>query len=85
MDLLKEYIPYYLHSMVDMIGEENFLKICKMYGGSSIYIPVYKRATQGIRNAAIFKDYNGKNIDALRIKYKLSNRRIRDLVKESKV
>ena len=43
MDLLKEYIPYYLHSMVDMIGEENFLKICKMYGGSSIYIPVYKR------------------------------------------
>ena len=80
MDLLKEYIPYYLHSMVDMIGEENFLKICKMYGGSSIYIPVYKRATQGI-----LKDYNGKNIDALRIKYKLSNRRIRDLVKESKV
>ena len=55
MDLLKEYIPYYLHSMVDMIGEENFLKICKMYGGSSIYIPVYKRATQGIRNAAIWR------------------------------
>ena len=40
MDLLKEYITYYLHSMVDMIGEENFLKICKMYGGSSIYIIV---------------------------------------------
>ena len=85
MDLLKEYIPYYLHSMVDMIGEENFLKICKMYGGTSIYIPVYKRATQGLRNEAILKEYNGKNIDALRIKYKLSNRRIRDLVKESKV
>ena len=40
MDLLKEYIPYYLHSMVDMIGEENFLKICKMYRESSIYIIV---------------------------------------------
>ena len=85
MDLLKEYIPYYSHSMVDMIGEENFLKICKMYGGTSIYIPVYKRATQELRNEAILKEYNGKNIDALRIKYKLGNRRIRDLVRESKI
>ena len=85
MDIQMDDIPYSLHQMVEIIGMENFLKICKMYGGSSIYIPVYKRATQGIRNAAILKDYNGKNIDALRIKYKLSNRRIRDLVKESKV
>ena len=85
MDLLKEYIPYYLHSMVDMIGEENFFFICILFGVSSIYIPVYKRATQGLRNEAILKEYNGKNIDALRIKYKLSNRRIRDLVRESKV
>lgn len=40
MDLLNEHIPYYLHSMFDMIDEENFLKIGKMYGGSSIYIIV---------------------------------------------
>ena len=26
-------IPYSLHQMVEIIGMENFLKICKMYGG----------------------------------------------------
>ncbi|WP_455537810.1 Mor transcription activator family protein [Terrisporobacter sp.] len=85
MDLLKDYIPYYLYEMVDIIGRDKFLDLCKIYGGTTIYIPVYKRATQGIRNEAIFKEYNGKNIDELRVKYNLSNHRIRELLRKRNI
>ena len=55
MDLLNEHIPYYLHSMFDMIGEENFLKICKMYRESSIYIIVQnKKDTINLENVKYF-------------------------------
>jgi len=57
MDLLNEHIPYYLHSMFDMIGEENFLKICKMYRESSIYIIYLLITTIFIRNSLII-DYS---------------------------
>ena len=78
MEVIREDIPYDLHTMVDIVGMNNFLEICKMYGGSSVYIPVYKRVTLGKRNREIIKEYNGKNIDALRVKHgKLVMRRLR--------
>ena len=60
MDLLNEHIPYYLHSMFDMIGEENFLKICKMYRESSIYIIVQTKKDTINRERKIFCAYENK-------------------------
>ena len=68
MNVIMEDIPYNLHTMVDIVGIENFLQICKMYGGSSIYIPVYSKMIMGDRNRRMVRDYNGKNIDRLRVR-----------------
>lgn len=45
MDIKIEDIPYSLHTLVDIVGYDNFLEICKMYGGTSVFIPVYHRVT----------------------------------------
>lgn len=69
MSVVMEDIPYNLHTMADIVGIESFLQICKMYGGSSIYIPVYNKMIMGNRNRRIIGEYNGKNIDRLRVRY----------------
>ena len=38
MDIQMDDIPYSLHQMVEIIGMKNFLKLCKMYGGYTLYI-----------------------------------------------
>lgn len=66
MDIKIEDIPYSLHTLVDIVGYDDFLEICKMYGGSSVYIPVHSRVVNGQRNREIVREYNGKNIDLLK-------------------
>lgn len=81
MNIKDEDIPYNLHQMVEITGLDEFKKISKMYGGSSIYIPVYKKVIMGHRNRAIVKEYNGKNLDDLRKKYKISEKQIKNILK----
>lgn len=85
MDIRNEDIPYNLHTMVDIVGSDNFLEICKMYGGTSVYIPVYSRVIIGDRNRRLIKDYNGKNLDALRVKYGISNEYVRRILQREGV
>ena len=80
MDIRNEDIPYNLHTMVDIVGSDNFLEICKMYGGTSVYIPVYSRVIIGDRNRRLIKDYNGKNLDALRVKYGISKQQVKRIL-----
>ncbi|WP_455539694.1 hypothetical protein [Terrisporobacter sp.] len=40
MKILIDDIPYDLRTMAEIVGFENFLEICRMYGGSLVYIPV---------------------------------------------
>ena len=35
--------------MYDIVGEEKFLEIVKMYGGSNVYIPTYKSVIRNCR------------------------------------
>ena len=42
-----EDIPYDLQTMAKIVGFENFLEICRMYGGTYVYIPVYKKVIMG--------------------------------------
>ena len=84
MNITEDDIPYNLHYLVEVIGVENFLQVCKGYGGTSIYIPVYDRVTLRERDRSIVADYNGKNMNYLRKKYSISNQQIkRILAKEN--
>lgn len=75
-------IPYDLHTMVDIVGEDDFLEICKMYGGSSVYIPVYRKAIMGHRNRKIVKEYNGRNAQDLRMKYNMSAQNLKTVLRK---
>ncbi len=62
MNIKIEDIPESLHQMVEIVGIEKFVMICKMYGGATIYIPVYNKVVMGDRNRKIVRDYNGKKM-----------------------
>ena len=85
MEVTKEDIPYDLHTMVDIVGMDNFIEISKMYGGSNVYIPVYKKVIMGKRNRQIIREFNGKNLAGLRLKYGMSNQQLKSLLREGGV
>ena len=82
MNVIIEDIPYNLHAIVEIIGMERFLEVSKLYGGSSIYIPVYNKIIMGDRNRRIIRDYNGKNLDRLRVRYSLSKEQVKYVLKK---
>ena len=83
MKILMEDIPYGLCAMVEIVGMDKFVEICKLYGGSTVYIPVHSKVTLAERNRQLVKDYNGKNIDALRVKYGISNQQVKRILSEN--
>ena len=82
MKILIDDIPYDLQNMAEIVGIDNFLEICKMYGGNSVYIPVYKKVIMASRNRDIVQGYNGRNINDLRFKYNMSYQQIKNILKE---
>lgn len=82
MKFLLDDIPYNLHAMVEIVGEEKFLEIARLYGGSNLYIPVYNKVIMKERNREIAKEFNGKNLDILRLRYGMSTQQIKRLLSQ---
>ena len=51
MTVKMEDISENLHGLIKIIGMENFLKVSKALGGSSIYIPIYKNVQREINKS----------------------------------
>ncbi len=85
MDIKIDDIPENLHQMVEIVGIEKFVLICKMYGGAMVYIPVYNKVVMGERNRRIVRDYNGRNLDRLRVRYNISEEQIKQILKKEGV
>ena len=49
----------------------------KFYGGISVYVILYKNLLIKDRNNNVVDDYNGKNLDELRLKYGMSNTQLK--------
>ena len=74
-------IPQNNQDIAQLIGIENFKKLVKYMGGSSIYIPKEKNLILNIRNKNIKKEFNG-DIKILSRKYKITQSQIRNILKE---
>lgn len=74
-------IPDSFHAMVEVIGVEKFLEIAKLYGGMSMYIPIYSSIIREARNRDIIDKYNGVNVNELAIKYGISVVSVRRIIK----
>ncbi len=59
MKLRKEDVYEHLEMLYEIVGEEKYLEIVRMYGGSNLYIPTYKATIRNGRNREIKKRYNG--------------------------
>lgn len=84
MKLKAEDICYELEILFNIVGEEKYLEIARMYGGTSIYIPKYSSVIRNNRNREIAKRYNGINARQLSREYGLTADRIRKIADENK-
>lgn len=66
--------------MYDIVGEEKFLEIVRMYGGSNVYIPTYKSVIRSSRNREIVNRYNGVNGTRLAREYGISVNQVRNII-----
>lgn len=74
-------IPQNNQDLARLIGIENFKKLVKYMGGSSIYIPKEQTLILSLRNKNIKKEFNG-DIKILSRKYQISQSQIRNILKE---
>lgn len=74
-------IPQNNQDLAQLIGIENFKKLVKYMGGSSIYIPKEQTLTLNLRNKNIKKEFNG-DIKILSRKYQITKSQIRNILKQ---
>ncbi|ELR65867.1 prophage MuSo1, positive regulator of late transcription, putative [Photobacterium marinum] len=54
------------------------------FGGRDIYIPTGNKLKLALRNIAIWREFNGRNIEQLAARYQLTERQITQVVKEQR-
>lgn len=77
MSIELDDVTFDLREMVELIGMENFIKVFRFYVGRSVYVPLYKNLLIKDRNRKVIDEYNGKNLDELRLKYSMSNSQLK--------
>ncbi|WP_238456596.1 Mor transcription activator family protein [Desulfotruncus arcticus] len=73
-DLTLDMIPDSYRELAEIIGIENFIKLAKILGGKTIYIPKADTFLRPARDINIKKEFNGYNHAELAKKYNLSER-----------
>lgn len=69
--------------LAEIVGMEAFARLVEVYGGSSnLYIPKADQLVLPIRDKLIQREYNGGNVYALSRKWGLTERYVREIVKE---
>ena len=81
MKIRKEDVYEHLELLYEIVGDEKYLDIVRMYGGSNLYIPTYKATIRSSRNREIRKRYNGVNGSQLAFEYGMSVNNLRNIVK----
>ena len=69
-----------LSLMYEIVGEEKFLEIIRMYGGNNLFIPTYKSVIRSSRNRDIVNRYNGFNGTQLAREYGISVNQVRNII-----
>lgn len=71
-----------LDLLFEIVGEEKFLEITKMYGGNNVYIPTYKSTIRNSRNREIIRRYNGVNANQLATEYGICVNHVKRIVND---
>jgi Mor family transcriptional regulator len=81
--LTLEMIPEGMYrEIAESIGIENLIKLTKIVGGATIYLPKPESLVRPVRDARIREEFNGYNHLELAKKYEVTDRWIRELCGE---
>lgn len=83
MILDKDAISLELLKLVEIVGEDKFLEICRVFGGSSIYIPSISSISKASRDLEIRSKYNGNNERKLACDYGISITHLRRILSKN--
>lgn len=81
-DISAAEMPEPLRALADLIGVDNTILLAGKMGGANIYIPKIDTLFRGVRDKKICDEFNGKNYPQLAKKYGVTERRVRNIVKE---
>lgn len=71
-----------LAALFEIVGQEKFLEIAKLYGGNNVYIPTYQSCLRESRNKEIRKRFNGINAQTLAYEYGISVNHIKKIIND---
>ena len=70
--------------LAELIGMEGFIRVVEVYGGSSnLYIPKAEQLVRPLRDDCIRREFNGSNMSQLARKWGLTERYIREILKNN--
>lgn len=72
-------------AIAEEIGVLNFLKIAKLVGGTTFYIPKAESLLRPVRDLHIKKEFNGCNYQELAIRYDVTERWVRQICGEGNI
>lgn len=78
-ELTLDMIPEPHRELAEIIGIENFIKLAKILGGKTVYIPKADSFLRPARDINIKKEFNGYNHSELARKYNLSERWVMEI------
>ena len=73
-------LPEVYQEMAEIIGVEATVHLARVYAGTSVYFPKLERALMTLRNQAIYREYNGRNVRLLARRWGLSARHVRQII-----
>ena len=73
-------IPPEFHDIVNEIGLDAFLSICRLVGGLAIYFPKMESLERNGRDREIRSRFDGGNYKQLAKMFRLSERQIRKII-----
>lgn len=82
MNLKIEDVGDKVELLFEIVGEDKFLEIARMYGGNNVYVPTYKSVIRNARNREIIKRYNGVNASQLAKEYGMSVNQLKRIIVE---
>lgn len=68
-----------------IVGEAITLAIGHYFGGRDVYIPTDQRLKAALRDIQIWQEYKGNNIEQLANKFKLTGRRIAEIIQHQRI
>lgn len=75
-----EDIPEEYRDIVENLGMDSFLKLTRLCGGQSLYVPKMETLEREGRDREIRSLFNGGNYRALAIQFRLSERQVRKII-----